>query len=156
MLSKYISAKNIKMDMEATEKDEAFAELVEVALSVQPAVGRQDALDALEQREATMSTGIIPGIAVPHAMCQSVKGTVVVIGKSTDGIEYEALDGNKVHFVVMLLFEMGNTEAHLQVMKDAAMLLQRKDFYGTVMAAKSADEMLDVIRTLEESGDDAL
>lgn len=153
MLSSYISAKNIKMDMESSEKDEAFEELVELALSVQPGIGRQDALDALAAREATMSTGIIPGIAVPHAMCQSVKDIAVVIGVSRDGIEYDALDGQPVHFVVMLLFETGHTEAHLSVMKDVAALLQRKDFYHTAMAQNTAQGLCDAIRALEENGD---
>lgn len=153
MLSTYISAKNIKMDMESSEKDEAFEELVEMALAVQPSIGRQDALDALIAREATMSTGIIPGIAVPHAMCVSVKDIVVVIGISKDGIDYDALDGQPVHFVVMLLFEQGHTEAHLEIMKDVAALLQRKDFYKTAMSQTSAQGLYDAIRLLEESGD---
>lgn len=153
MLSDYISAKNIKMNMEAEDKDDAFAELVEVALSIQSGISRQGALDALEAREATMSTGIIPGIAVPHAMCDSVLNAVVVIGISRGGIEYEALDGGLVHFVVMLLFEMGHTGTHLQIMKDTALLLQRKDFYNTVMACKTAEDLVNAIRTLEETGD---
>lgn len=153
MLTDYISAKNIRMNMESTEKDEAFEELVEAALSVQPSLGRQDALDALTAREATMSTGIIPGIAVPHAMCASVKDMVVVIGISREGIEYDALDGNPVHFVVMLLFELGHTQTHLEVMKDVASLLQRKDFYRTVMGQTTPEGLCDAIRTLEETGD---
>lgn len=153
MLSDYISVKNIKMNMESAEKDEAFEELVEMALEVQPGIGRQDALDALIAREATMSTGIIPGIAVPHAMCVSVKNTAVVIGISRGGIEYDALDGKPVHFVVMLLFEQGNTQVHLEVMKDVAALLQRKDFYKTAMSQTTAQGLCDAIRTLEETGD---
>lgn len=153
MLTGYIDVKNIKMDMESTEKDEAFEELVEIAVGAQPNISRQDAIDALTAREATMSTGIIPGIAVPHAMCASVKEMVVVIGISREGIEYEALDGNRVHFVIMLLFEQGNTQVHLEVMKDVAALLQRKDFYNTVMAQTTREGLCDAIRALEETRD---
>jgi nitrogen PTS system EIIA component len=145
MLSEIITPANIKVDMESTERDEVFEELLEVMLAAQPQINRKEALDAIIMREEKMSTGIIPGIAVPHGVCDSVHGTAAVIGISREGIDYGSLDGSPVHFIVMMLFQRGATEQHLQTMKDIADILQHPDFIKVIMEKKTPQEVYDTI-----------
>jgi nitrogen PTS system EIIA component len=149
MLGKLITPANIKVDLESTEKDEAFEELLEVIVAAQPGINRQEALEALNAREDKMSTGIIPGIAVPHAVCDSVRGVVAAIGMTREGIEYASLDGSLVHFIIMLLFQQGETESHLQTMKDVAAVLQHSDFLKVIMEKKTAQEVYDALCDFE-------
>lgn len=149
MLSQLITPANIKVDLESTEKDEVFEELLEVMAAAQPGIDRQEVLDALVSRESKMSTGIIPGIAVPHAVCSCAHGTTAVIGMSREGIDYGSLDGAPVHFIIMLLFELGETESHLQTMKDVAGVLQHPDFLKVIMGKKTAQEVYDTIYEIE-------
>jgi mannitol/fructose-specific phosphotransferase system IIA component (Ntr-type) len=149
MLSKLITPANIKVDLESTEKDEVFEELLEVIVAAQPGISRQEALEALDIREEKMSTGIIPGIAVPHAVCDSVHGAVAAVGLSHSGIEYASLDGTPVNFVIMLLFAEGDTESHLQTMKDVASVLQHPDFMKVIMAKKTPQEVYDALCNFE-------
>jgi len=56
----------IKVNMEAEDKDEAFEELVDYYCQADDSNARDEILDAIQTREAKMSTGIHKGIAVPH------------------------------------------------------------------------------------------
>ena len=61
MLERVFSPKSIILNLESTEKDELFEEMVESIVSVQPTVDRAQAIAALKEREAKMSTGIMHG-----------------------------------------------------------------------------------------------
>jgi len=75
------------------------------------------------------------------------------IGLSRNGIEYDSLDGKPVHFVLMMLMAQGETERHLQILKDAALVLQKQDFFRTVMEKKTAQEVYDTICSFETNED---
>lgn len=151
MLSHLLTPANINADLESAEKDEVFEEMLEMIVASQPTLDRQDALNALMQREALQSTGIIPGIAVPHAQCASMRGTALALGLSRNGVEYDSFDGSPVNFIIMMLFAEGDTESHLQTMKDAANLLQAPDFLKTIMEKKTPQEIFDAVCNFEMS-----
>jgi mannitol/fructose-specific phosphotransferase system IIA component (Ntr-type) len=50
-----------------------------------PAARRQQVLDALFQRERSMSTGMENGIAIPHCSLDEIEDTLVVLGVSREG-----------------------------------------------------------------------
>ena len=149
ILGQVFNPKAIIVDLESSDKDELFEEMVESAISVQPQLDRQEALKALFDREAKMSTGIISGIAVPHGICSSVKGIQGVIGISRQGIDYEALDNNPVHLVFMLIIAPDDRERHVQVLKTLSEVLQNSAFSKTIVEKTTAQEVYDVICTFE-------
>lgn len=149
MLSQLLTPACIKAGMESTEKDEAFEELVEVVAVSNAKISREEVLAALSERESKMTTGILPGLAVPHAVCSSISDAVLVVGTSSNGIEWNSLDGKPVHAVFMLLFAPGMSGEHLQAMKEVAELLQHPDFVNTIAGKKTAQEIYDTICDIE-------
>lgn len=149
MLSDIFPVENIIVNLESEDRDEVFEELVEVLVSAQSGIDREEALNALQSRESKMSTGIMPGIAVPHAISSTVKGVVGAIGISKAGIDYGSLDNKAVHVVFMLLFAPDETERHLQVMKQFAGLLQYPEFCNELVKKNSPQEIHDAICACE-------
>ena len=49
------------------------------------------------KREAESSTGIGGGIAMPHAKTKAVNEPTVVFAKSSQGVDFEALDGEAAY-----------------------------------------------------------
>ena len=90
MLSSFISPASIKVALESTEKEECFAELLEVLVAKNPEINRREAMNALITREEKMSTAVFPFVAVPHALCSSAGDTLVAVGISKAGIEFES------------------------------------------------------------------
>ncbi len=145
ILDSVFSPKTIKLNLESTEKDELFEELLEVLVSVYPSVDRTEALSAMQERESKMSTGIMHGIAIPHGATSSVEHIIGAIGISKHGIDYESLDGSPVHLVFLVLYNSSETEGHLAVLKDLATVLQDPSFMKNVIEMQSAQDVYDLL-----------
>ena len=155
MLSSFITPSSIKVGLESVEKEESFAELLEILVSENPALDRKEAMNALVQREEKMSTAVFPGIAVPHALCTSAENTLVAIGISRGGIEFESPDPETnpghplVNVIFEILFEEKDTETHIHVLRDILQLVSNPDFVKNVLQAKTSQEVYDFIEAQE-------
>lgn len=148
-LSKVFSPKAIKLDLESDFRDEAFEELIEVLVSSEPSLNRNDLLFALQERERLMSTGIKKGVALPHCKIKGIKGLRGAIGISQKGIHYGALDSHPVHIVFMIVAAADDTVAYLQVLKQLALLLNERSFLQAVLDQNSAIDIHEIINTYE-------
>ena len=155
MLSSFITPSSIKVGLESVEKEESFAELLEVLVAENPALDRKEAMNALIQREEKMSTAVFPGVAVPHALCTSAENTLVAIGISRGGIEFESPDPETnpghpvVNVIFEILFEEKDTETHIHVLRDILQLVSNPDFVKNVLQAKTSQEVYDLIESME-------
>ncbi len=155
MLSDFISPSVIKVGLESSEKEESFAELLELLVAENPKLNRKEAMQALIQREDKMSTAVLPFVAVPHALCSSAGNTLVAMGISSSGIEFEAPDPAAdprhpvVNIIFEILFEEKDTEVHLQVLRDILELVSNPEFVKNVLQAKSSQEVYDLIESIE-------
>ena len=150
VLGQVFSPKSIIVNLESEDKDEVFEEMVESMVSVQPQLNRSAAVEALQEREKKMSTGIIHAIAVPHGITDSVKGIIGAIGISRSGIDYDALDNAPVNLIFMLLISPEEREKHLQVLASLSKVLQNPDFVNIVMEKKSAQEVYDFLCSFDK------
>ncbi len=156
MLSNLIRPENVIVGLESTDKDSLFAELTENLVRTNENLDRSEIFNALVAREEQMNTCIMKGVSVPHASCSCVEKPLVALGLSAPGIDYE-LDGtgtknysdSLVHIVFMLLFEHGNAEEHLRVLADCVRLLNIPGFYKSILSAKNAQEVCNIIQDYE-------
>jgi PTS system fructose-specific IIC component/PTS system nitrogen regulatory IIA component len=141
--------KSIKICLESDTKDEVFEELIETIIVAHPEVNRADALQALQEREAKMSTGIMKGIAVPHGKLRDVKGVIGAVGISKKGIDYDALDKSPVNLVFMLLTDPDDSEYHLTFLKRLSQVLDSPAFVSAVMEKSTAQDVYDTLCKFE-------
>ena len=155
MLSSFISPASIKVGLESSEKEESFAELLEVLVAENPDINRREAMDALIAREDKMSTAVFPFVAVPHALCSSAGTTQVAMGISRSGIEFEAPEPETnperpvVNVIFEILFEEKDTETHLHLLRDILEIVSQPDFVQNVLQAKTSQEVYDLIESME-------
>lgn len=151
VLREIFSKSTVVVRLSSTEKDELFEELVETIYSYRPNFDRREALDALSERESKMTTGIMPSVAVPHALIRSMKGSVGAVGISRAGIDYGSLDKAPVHVVFMIIGAESETEQHIQVLRQLAGVLQIQNFVKNLLSLKSVSEVFNFICASEES-----
>src|SRR5205823_5591029 len=115
-LANLLSAEQIIPEMKATERWPAIVELVDLLVSQGKikSPDRDPILAALKQREETMSTGIGFGIAIPHCSSDRLEEVVAAFGRSTTGIEFDALDNAPVKFVVLFIVPKNQFQTHLR------------------------------------------
>jgi mannitol/fructose-specific phosphotransferase system IIA component (Ntr-type) len=127
----------IKLELESTTRDGVFGELVETIALAHPECDRQEMIDALISRENRMSTAILPGLALPHGYCSTVKGTLGAVGFSRGGIEFNSPE--PVYAVFMLLMDVSSREQHLYVLSRLLELFQSEAFSALQTAENSRE-----------------
>ncbi|MDR1353268.1 MAG: PTS sugar transporter subunit IIA [Treponema sp.] len=140
----------IKVNLEAEDKEEAFEEMVDHFCGVSGTKNRQPLLKAIQEREAKMSTGIKKGIAIPHGKTDTVDRVCGVLGISRKGIDYDALDGNPVHLLFLILAPERDSETHLRLLKRLATLLDDPQFYTELALQPDALDAYEIIKKYED------
>jgi PTS system fructose-specific IIC component/PTS system nitrogen regulatory IIA component len=139
----------IKVDLEAEDKDEAFEEMVDLFCAAKHSGAREEILKSLREREELMSTGIQTGVALPHGKLQILDDIHGIFGISRRGIEYDALDGQPVHLVFMILVQ-AETDKHLKVLKNLAELLLNPQFYEDMYSQKDVEGAYNTLKRYED------
>lgn len=154
MLTDYITPADIKLNLESTDREEAFAELTELLVKKSPGINRTQVINALIERENKCSTAVFPMVAVPHAVCESAKETGIVIGVSREGIEFEPVESSDrlcpvVNIIFQIVFEKDNTDSHLNVLRDILFVVSKPEFHQRVLNAQTQQELYDLLVELE-------
>ena len=147
-LADILSAEQIIPEMRATERWPAIVELIDLLVSqnkIKPP-DRDNILASLKQREETMSTGIGFGIAIPHCSSDRLEEVVAAFGRSSRGIEFDALDNAPVKFVVLFIVPKNQFQTHLRTLASIAKFLNDRSVRESLANAKSADEILAIFR----------
>lgn len=150
ILQQIFSEKNVFCNLESTDKDELFEEMVQHLVTLYPSIDRSKALDALIKREEVMTTGIMPSVAVPHGVMDDLPKTIALVGFSKKGIDYASLDGRPVHCVFMFFFCDSETDVHLKALKDLACLLQNHEFFDSLKDISSPQGFINLISKFDE------
>jgi PTS system nitrogen regulatory IIA component len=104
-ITDFVDPKGIKMELEAQNKDAVLRELVALATETGKINDELAILKAVRERENLCSTGFENGAAIPHPRQghpDIVTELVAVFGRSTRGIDFEALDEKPVHLFFLL------------------------------------------------------
>jgi PTS system fructose-specific IIC component/PTS system nitrogen regulatory IIA component len=148
-LSELFQPEFIKIGLEAEDKDEAFEELADVFCQASKTNIREDILEAIRERERKMSTGIQKGIAIPHGKTSAVDRVCGVLGISKRGIDYDALDGEPVYLLFMILAPQTETEKHLRILKRLAEMLQNPQFFTDLASQADSASASAIIKKYE-------
>jgi mannitol/fructose-specific phosphotransferase system IIA component (Ntr-type) len=145
-LASLLSSEQIIPEMKATERWPAIVELIDLLVARQKidSASRDGILAALKQREETMSTGIGFGIAIPHASSEAVAEVVAAFGRSTQGIEFDALDNAPVKFVVLFIVPKNQFQTHLRTLASIAKFLNDRSIRESLARAGTKEEILAV------------
>src|SRR6202048_3047960 len=147
-LGNLLSAEQIIPEMKATERWPAIVELIDllVQLGRIKADDRDSILASLKQREETMSTGIGFGIAIPHCSSDRIEDVVAAFGRSTAGIEFDALDNAPVKFVVLFIVPKNQFQVHLRTLASIAKFLNDRSVRDSLADANARSEILSIFR----------
>lgn len=139
----------VKVPLEALDKEEAIAELLELLVRDGKVRDREGLLQALYEREDKGSTGIGGGVAIPHAKHPDVEGVVLAAGVSRDGIEFDAADGELVYLVFLVLAEAHNPGPNVEVLAEIGYMMQVPGMYERFMAAQDAEGLVQVVQKVQ-------
>ena len=96
-----LEEKFVLTDFKSYKKEDLINELIDLHAGNDKVTNLDDVRKAVLDREKIMSTGVGKGFAIPHGKTNAVSEVIASFGKTTNEIEYEALDGEPVHLVAV-------------------------------------------------------
>ncbi|WP_411343781.1 PTS sugar transporter subunit IIA [Paenibacillus sp. WLX1005] len=142
-ITKIINKHRIKLDLQATTKDEVFHELSEL-LYEQGVLSSVDAFVAdIYQREAEGQTGLENHIAIPHGKSEAVLQTSLAIGRTAHPIPWETIDGKPVHCIILFAVRMvDKTTTHIKLMSQVASALADEEVVDRLLTEPDPDKLI--------------
>ena len=149
-ITQLLTKETVLLSVNSKEKRGAIDELVDVLFKAGKLTDREQYKAAILNREEQSTTGIGDGIAIPHAKTAAVKQAAIAFGKSINGVEYEALDGQPSHLFFMIAAPDGANNTHLEALSRLATILMKEDVRQKLMLATTADEVLTIIDSYDQ------
>jgi PTS system nitrogen regulatory IIA component len=97
--------------------------------------------EALAKRESLGSTGLGGGVAIPHARLAELKAPYGIVAQLRKAIEFEAIDGQPVDIVFLLLLPAERAGEQLNALASVARRLREPQTLLRLRKAGSADEL---------------
>ncbi|MEM1304060.1 MAG: PTS sugar transporter subunit IIA [Planctomycetota bacterium] len=146
----FISKNAIQTHIEAADKQAVIREMATALLNAgEIAEEHFDGIvEAILKREELGSTGIGRGVAVPHTKHPTVDKLCGAVAVSEEGVEFESLDGEKVHLLFLLVSPPDRPGDHLRALENISRQLRDDSFCNLLKQSKTAG---DVWQLLEEA-----
>ncbi|GHE22497.1 PTS IIA-like nitrogen regulatory protein PtsN [Halomonas urumqiensis] len=115
-----------------------------------PSLDSQEVFSRLIGRERLGSTGIGNGVAIPHARSPHCKSPIASFLKLSEPVDFDAIDGDPVDLVFVLLVPEEADDAHLALLAQVAGLLNDTNTRTSLRKCESQRELherlIDAIR----------
>jgi len=115
-LSEAVEKKAVLLDCAAADKEELLNELIDAAGRSRRLKDVDAAREAIFEREELSSTGMGHGVAMPHARLRDVQFPVLGFARHVAGVDFEAVDGEPVRLIFLLLTPSSNPELNVQLL----------------------------------------
>lgn len=148
-VSDYLRDNCCIMDLKSTGKEDAIKEIAQSLSQAGNVKKFDDFVAAVLEREKLGSTGIGHHIAIPHARTASVSGFVIGFGKSSEGVEFNAIDGQKVHIIFLMGTGPDELNTYLRLLAELSKLIMNASFRDQLTRAGSPAEVIKVIKDFE-------
>ena len=152
-LADIINTDAINPALETSSRDETIAAMLDMLMKA--GCGKSDDreayLKAIIKREQRGSTGFGHGVAVPHVKHATIEQPVAAIANVADGVDFNALDGQPVHSIVLLLSPEDQPEAHLESMEAIFGNLSQETFRRFLRQASTVAEVVTLLKDADSS-----
>ena len=133
-------------ELRSRTKEEVLEELTGALLNCKANLDKESLVEVLLERERLGSTGIGDGIAIPHGKVQDLDELVLSFGRSTQGIEFDSMDGRPTHLFFLLIAPENSAGIHLRALAKISRLLKSSHFRQRLLEAGNEEELFEVIQ----------
>lgn len=149
-ITDFLKEECILIGLKSRDKKGAISELLQLLKEKNYIKDDKEILESVMEREKLGSTGIGQGIAVPHTKTEQIEDLVGAVGISEHGVAFDALDGEPVYIIFLILAPTKSIGLHLKALAKIARLLKDKTFRNALRKATSSSEAFNIIKEDEE------
>lgn len=145
-----LDEKFILTDFKSDDKEYVINELIDLYKENDKVNDIEIVRTAILDREKIMSTGVGKGFAIPHGKTNAVNDVIAAFGKTTRDIDYDALDGNPVHLVFLLVGRDDMVSKHIKLLSRISRLMNKDEFRERLINSNSKEEIINIFKEEEE------
>ncbi len=135
------------LNLGVRSKRDVLLDMSNALAKVEPHIEGDRLVEVLLEREALQSTGIGEGVAIPHGKLVGLDRLVASFARSSEGIDFESIDGQLTHHFFLLVVPEHSGGQYLKALARISRFFRDAAFRQKLT---EADSLEDVIRAIEE------
>jgi len=149
LLTDLLSPSRVRIPFKAEDKEAVIRQLVELFAADAGVARADDVLRAVQEREAVLSTGVGNGVAIPHGKSPAVAELGMAVGLLESPVDFEALDGQPVRLVFLLVGPETAAGAHIKALSRISRLVRHPEIRERLFAVRDAGEFMAALEEAE-------
>jgi len=126
-------------------KKRVLEQIAKVVAQDIPDLDSQTIFESLVAREKLGSTGFGNGIAIPHCRMAGCTSPVSAVLRLNAPVDFDAIDGEPVDLLFVLLVPEAATDEHLELLRQIASMLDREDVRARLRQAQTSESLYQVV-----------
>lgn len=141
----------IRLNSFASSKEEVLNQMINIISETGNILNKEEFKQEVFKREKEGTTGIGEGIAIPHGKSKAVKKATLSAMVLPRGVEFEALDAQKVNLIFLIAAPENQENTHLEVLSRLSALLMDEQFREKLKTTKIPSEFINIINEAEKA-----
>ena len=151
--SKLVKKRNIFPELECDEREGVLREMIG-NLAENGEIGQdsiENVLEGLMSRERLGTTGIGKGIAIPHVRSDDFEDVLIAVGRSSSGIDFAAVDGERVRLVFLILASESSQDDYMAALRWVSTVGRDEYNNKLLLGATTPAGFVELFSDIEES-----
>lgn len=144
-LASLLDSGHIAANVSSASKKRALEELSGLIVKDEPNLSQSEVFECLVARERLGSTGLGKGVAIPHGRLKSGEKTIAAFIKLTEGVDFDAPDGEPVDLLCALLVPPDSTDEHLEILASLTEMFRNEQLREALRRAANDTELLNTL-----------
>jgi nitrogen PTS system EIIA component len=144
-ISELLTPDRVACRQSSASKKRSLETLGKLLADALPEFTSGEIFNSLIGRERLGSTGLGKGVALPHGRLQGLKQPIAAAMTLSDGVDFDAIDGQPVDLLFALLVPEESTDEHLQILARLAEMFISSEFCNKLRNCDSSDQCYKLI-----------
>lgn len=133
--------------LHAHDRNEALAELIDLAWQQKKIPEKEPFLKAILEREKIVSTGIGMGVAIPHAKMTSLNEFFIAIGiQKGSGLDWDAIDQSPVRIIFMIGGPDNRQTEYLNILSLLTLVIRNEQLRKRLLLLPTSKDVANLLR----------
>ena len=149
-LSNRLKNKNIIFPLKSNGRSESIQEMLDRLLELNYLTATVKLHSFIDNKNILINSAVGRGIAYHYSTSIEIDNQLAVLGISPKGIDYDSPDGQKVHFILLILDTEREKTLHRKLVNRFQHFISESNFRMKIIDCVTVDEIAKLISAWEE------
>ena len=149
-LSEKLKRQNIIFPLQSIDRSSAIQEMLDRLLELNYLTATVKLYSFIDHKDKLINSAVGRGTAYHHSTSIEIDEQLAIFGFSPNGIEYNSPDGQKVHFILLILDTKDDATLHRKLINRFQHFINDFNYRIKVLDCKSIDSLANLIRDWEK------